>query len=675
MIRLLRKFEKGISRLSLERKNKKRIVEYYGRGKEIVAFLSSEFGVEHILLTENSNLTKNVFPTATTFNSSKLQGLYNWVLIYDKEIDKKTQEAVYENSGMCVAIYELITLFEQITPGKLPLVLNEIGNAYSSLVICGSSVNAHRVYEYYSEHFKLPVKLVPPKELEKAINLNDDEIVILADLLPDPFRLFELPKTVYVQWQHIVGDVQMTDEVFDIKERIIPQMIEAGVNCVCIALPKLSMVKHRFKVWPSVVVWKIIKKHNFSDYVRKIYKKFHTENLTEEHLDIKARRDKGYAEKYHNGKYINYDNGFRRTVGAKANFKKRIFFFGPCIVIGAYVSDENTIPSLMQKKLGDDYLLINRGQPNAIGLNLLMRSIEFQPGDTVFYFGKDAFLEGHVNYSLNSTYEKIDHIEKHITDSLMHCDSVVNKQIAEDLTRIYLEKYENNIRDSKNESLSFGASIKTPPELYMLKNPQFESYIDSIREYRKDGNNGAIVMNCNPFTNGHLFLITEAAKRVDTLYIFVVEEDKSFFPFADRIELVRKGTAHIKNVCVLNSGQFVISSTTLPGYFEKDQVGDIYLDASNDMMLFLQIAKAMNIHTRFAGSEPIDKFTNQYNANMRKYLQRYGVGFVEIERMQNEGDAISASLVRKCLKEKDFETIKKIVPETTYQYILEKFGD
>lgn len=423
----------------------------------------------------------------------------------------------------------------------------------------------------------------------------------------------------------------------------------------------------------AVSPWKVLRSRNFTKFIQKTDLHFHTENLIDEHLDVKSRRDKGYAEMFHNGENVNYDNGLRRTIGGKASYKNRIFLFGPCIVMGAYVSDENTIPSIMQKKLGDDYLLLNRGQPNAIGMNLLMRSIEFHPGDTVFYFGKDISGDGCVNYNLVRTYDKIEHLEKHISDSLMHCDSLVNERIAVDLTGLYLENCKNRNHTTKGESISFGANVKTPPELYMLNNSQFEEYIESIRPFRKDGNNGAIVMNCNPFTNGHLYLITEAAKRVDTLYIFVVEEDKSFFPFKDRIELVRAGTAHIDNVCVLNSGQFVISSTTLPGYFEKDQVGDIYLDASNDMMLFLQIAKVMNVHVRFAGSEPIDRFTNQYNTNMRTYLERYGVSFVEIDRKQSDGDVISASSVRKCLEKKDFETIKKLVPKTTYQYLAERF--
>ena len=40
---------------------------------------------------------------------------------------------------------------------------------------------------------------------------------------------------------------------------------------------------------------------------------------------------------------------------------------------------------------------------------------------------------------------------------------------------------------------------------------------------------GAVVMNCNPLTLGHRYLIEQALKQCDYLMIFVVQEDKSFF--------------------------------------------------------------------------------------------------------------------------------------------------
>lgn len=219
------------------------------------------------------------------------------------------------------------------------------------------------------------------------------------------------------------------------------------------------------------------------------------------------------------------------------------------------------------------------------------------------------------------------------------------------------------------EAIRFGGKLKRASEIDMIKNNDFVIYLNQIRPCYKSGLNGAIVMNCNPFTKGHLYLITEASKRVDNLYIFVVEENKSFFPFEDRYALVKSGTSHLSNVQVLKSGKFAISSTTLPGYFEKDQLGDVYLDASSDLEFFLQIAKVLDISIRFAGNEPIDKFTAQYNLNMGKYLTKYGIEFCEIERAKDENEYISASRVRRLLKEGKLAEIKQLVPDCTYEYL------
>lgn len=93
-----------------------------------------------------------------------------------------------------------------------------------------------------------------------------------------------------------------------------------------------------------------------------------------------------------------------------------------------------------------------------------------------------------------------------------------------------------------------------------------------------------------------------------------------------------------------------------------------------DLMLFVQIAKALHITVRFAGEEPLDRFTRMYNDNMRAILPKYGIAFEAIARKESDGEVISASRVRAALKSKDWETIQKIVPKTTYCYLQEKFG-
>jgi len=164
--------------------------------------------------------------------------------------------------------------------------------------------------------------------------------------------------------------------------------------------------------------------------------------------------------------------------------------------------------------------------------------------------------------------------------------------------------------------------------------------------------------------------------RTEHLYIFVVEEDKSEFSFADRYKLVKENTADLKNVTVVPSGKFYASSLTFGAYFEKSNTSEeqaVEPDASLDNLIFAAaIAPEFNIKTRFVGQEPFDPVTRYYNDEMKKILPEYGCEVVEIPRLEKEGGAVSAIRVRKLLKERDFEGIGKVVPKATLRFLKEE---
>ena len=186
----------------------------------------------------------------------------------------------------------------------------------------------------------------------------------------------------------------------------------------------------------------------------------------------------------------------------------------------------------------------------------------------------------------------------------------------------------------------------------------------------------SIVMNCNPFTLGHRYLIEKALEQCDFLMVFAVQEDKSIFPFTDRLQLIDAGTADIPNIEVIPSGRFIISSLTFTEYFNKSELQEQTIDTSLDVTVFArEIAPCLHITKRFAGEEPNDSVTRQYNENMARILPEYGIEFVEIPRLQIGSDVISASRVRELLTQKRFDEIKSLVPPTTYDYLVAKFGE
>lgn len=177
-------------------------------------------------------------------------------------------------------------------------------------------------------------------------------------------------------------------------------------------------------------------------------------------------------------------------------------------------------------------------------------------------------------------------------------------------------------------------------------------------------------MNCNPFTLGHRYLIEQACAQVDVLYVFVVEEDASLFPFEDRMALVKACTKDLEKVRVLPSGRFMISKDTFRDYFEKAQLQEAEIDASMDIDLFGRyVAPYFHITKRFAGEEPFDRVTCQYNEQMRRRLADYGVEFIEIPRKKAGTDIISATTVRKLAGAREWEKLSSLLPGETYEYL------
>jgi [citrate (pro-3S)-lyase] ligase len=200
--------------------------------------------------------------------------------------------------------------------------------------------------------------------------------------------------------------------------------------------------------------------------------------------------------------------------------------------------------------------------------------------------------------------------------------------------------------------------------------------VRGAEEVRGEVVNGAVVVNCNPFTLGHRHLVEEAARRVDTLHVFVVREDRSFFPFEVRIRLVREGTADLPNVRVLDTSRYAVSALTFPSYFldRGEDAAEVQMEL--DLTLFARrIAPFFGIRRRFFGTEPYCPTTRRYNAAMLRLLPGLGVEAVELPRKAAGGEAISASRVRDRLRGDWLEGIEALVPPSTAAFLRSAAAD
>lgn len=215
---------------------------------------------------------------------------------------------------------------------------------------------------------------------------------------------------------------------------------------------------------------------------------------------------------------------------------------------------------------------------------------------------------------------------------------------------------ENNQECKEEEKTNL--NITTPQHL----NPSTPQPLTTTTPRR-----GVVVMNCNPFTLGHRYLIEQAAKQVERLFVMVVREDCSLFAYAERKAMVEQGVAHLKNVTVIDGSEYAISQATFPTYFLKrlDDAADTQMLL--DLDLFRRhIAPALGTTVRFVGTEPTDQLTRRYNQLMHEVL----ADVRETARLEKKGNAVSASRVRKAMEQGDMSTIRQLVPPTTLPYII-----
>ena len=349
-----------------------------------------------------------------------------------------------------------------------------------------------------------------------------------------------------------------------------------------------------------------------------------------------------------------------------------VYIIGPCVVMQTDLRTDETIVSLLQKKL-DQYfdchfkvLSIVTTTPRYPALDRIIQELTIYEGDIVFYIGY-----GFSEYFQNSMITDLKDIflarpRSFFSNIPVHVNGAGSQAIAANLFTYIQTK--NLLKTSGGGVLNWASMLDSQVERELKH--IYKSYTNDASP---DVKIGAIVMNGNPFTKGHLHLIRYASKCVKRLYVFVVEEDKSIFPFADRFRLIKEGTKDISNVTVLPSGKYVISSETFPEYFMKETLTDVCIDTSRDLLIFaLGIAPIFHINYRFVGEENTDTVTAQYNIEMKKLLPHYGINVVEIERKRLHEKEISASWVRECLDSGNIEMLKDIVPQTTFLYLKDR---
>lgn len=218
-------------------------------------------------------------------------------------------------------------------------------------------------------------------------------------------------------------------------------------------------------------------------------------------------------------------------------------------------------------------------------------------------------------------------------------------------------------------SLFFYPVAETASVLLMENRKKgIEDFLASLPPASPGDSIAALVMNCNPFTLGHRYLVETAARNHDHVYLFVLSEPHPPFPPEDRLMLVREGTMDLPNVTVLPTGPYLISQATFPTYFLKNRDRAEEIHCELDVEIFTKyFVPRFHITHRYVGTEPNSVLTDRYNQVLKEALT--DTVLVEVPRLCQNGEPVSASRVRSLLKPFDEEALKTLVPPTTLAYL------
>lgn len=247
---------------------------------------------------------------------------------------------------------------------------------------------------------------------------------------------------------------------------------------------------------------------------------------------------------------------------------------------------------------------------------------------------------------------------------------LMERQVNLGNSHVFLYTKVKNERIFKD--LGFYEIARVDGSLVFLENRRdgFARYLRSLEKTRRDGKCAAVVMNANPFTLGHRYLIETAARENDFVHLFLLSEEAGPIPFAVRKKLVQAGVADLGNVIFHESGPYIISSATFPSYFLRDEDDAILAHARLDLAVFEKIAAALNLSARYVGEEKSSHVTALYNRTMAELLPRMGLTFREIPRLQADGETVSASTVRQAIHDGRLEDYRQLLPQTTYDYFM-----
>ncbi len=365
------------------------------------------------------------------------------------------------------------------------------------------------------------------------------------------------------------------------------------------------------------------------------------------------------------GRFLNIRDGERLTVGQPEEYDRTVYFYGPCLPIGNYVSDEYTVESFLQKRFNDAGMkirVVNYGSwgNNVTTINRIIKT-QFRKGDIIVIMPME--LCGPINgleiFDLWETLEKYQVSAEWLLDTPYHVNHHVMKLYADELFALINRKFGASCADNSPVVCPFDLVDR----IFIRK---FFHGVD----LEKNRTAAMCVFNANPFTNGHRYLIETAAKETDCVYLIILKENPSGFSFGERFAMAVDALRDLENVTVTSGGILIGGGGDyFPEYFVKVVSPDIMERCRITIQTFAALAASLHATHVFIGEEPTDPVTMELNRTYLEIMPQYGIHPVIVPRKTQNGEIITGSLVRRLAEERS-ERLREYVPASTAHMML-----
>ena len=386
--------------------------------------------------------------------------------------------------------------------------------------------------------------------------------------------------------------------------------------------------------------------------------------------------------------HYNIINGKRYTTDVPYSTSVRVHMFGPCAVMGLCVADEMTICSILQRHLngtGYDAKVYNHGL--AYGndqLNDLVGMMDepVRTGDWIIWFS--AFDKNtlskfeHQSIPIIDVSQCVQGLKDWYLDNPFHCNGQANSKIAAEIFN-HLKSVSQSQIANERSSLIDSMKIKLHHNPYSVLDStelnEYEKYLEQFSCSSNVKTKGAVVLNANPCTLGHLYLVREALKYVDFLYVFLVEDSTGNLPYIEREIMLKEALKYNKRVKVIRGGSIMTSEIIFPEYFNRSSKPSKVSLVLAHRCFGQVVSKRLGVTYRFFGTEPNDPLTRALNESAGEILPEYGIKPIFVKRMSIEGKYVSAKNVRTLLDAKSFSMLARLVPISTYKRLLKMSDD